>query len=148
MWYKACSYNEILENSGSGVAWNDSTMLKLDKISAHNKHWNESYWIARFKFPIHGRVFVQNPRYKTSFNHLSDFPEILSLFLFSLLDTPCTYLERYWRVRDLWWQGLNTVMEFIYIILYSQKKTNHVGLGTSKTSMNFNQVFWIHSSEQ
>lgn len=36
----AYSYNEILENSGSGVAQNDSTMLKvLDKCTQQTLKW-------------------------------------------------------------------------------------------------------------
>lgn len=45
-----------------------------------------------------------------------------SLFLSSLLDTPCTYLEKYWRVRDLWWQAKYWAGTYLHYTLFSKKR--------------------------
>lgn len=44
-----------------------------------------------------------------------------SLFLSSLLDTPFTYVEKYWRARDLCWQAKYWAGEYLHYTLFSKK---------------------------
>lgn len=136
----AHSYNEILENSGSGVAQNDSTMLKfLDKCTTTNSEMNAIESLG-FNFLFMGQLLCKKQDLKPTLIFFLISHQFHSLFLSSLLDTPCIYLGKYWRVRYFWWQAKYRAGTYLHYILF----TKNVDLGTLKISMDLNEVYWIH----
>lgn len=139
----AYSYNEIPENSGSGVAQNDSTMLKfLDKYTQPTLKWVLLNYLVSVSYSWSQLLYKKQDIEPTLIFFLisHQFP---SLFLSSLLDTPCIYLGKYWRVRYLWWQAKYWAGTYSHYILF----TKNIDLGTSKISINSNEIFWIHSTK-
>lgn len=136
----AHSYNEILENSGSGVAQNDSTMLKfLDKCTQQTLKWMLLNQLVSISYSWDSFCAKKQDLKPTLIFFLISH-QFHSLFLSSLLDTPCIYLGKYWRVRYFWWQAKYRAGTYLHYILF----TKNVDLGTLKISMDLNEVFWIH----